>query len=63
MTDESDVCTDRIEREYMTTFAHHQCREKDVPTLAIDDSNDKLRCVECGRFCTVPTEPDRRREQ
>jgi len=42
-----------VERDYMTTFAHHSCREKDRETLAIDDSNDKLRCAECGRFCEL----------
>ena len=47
----SDTSNNGSEREYMTTFAHHTCRETSLNTLAIDDSNDKLRCVECGRFC------------
>ena len=53
------MSSDRLEREYMTTFAHHTCRENGRNTLAIDDSNDKLRCAECGRFCTLATDTDR----
>jgi len=51
--------TGGFDRDYMTIFAHHSCRDKERETLAIDDSNDKLRCAECGRFCTVPSETGR----
>ena len=55
MSDETDTYSAGFDREYNTTFAHHNCREDGRVTIAIDDSNDKLRCVECGRFCEIST--------
>jgi len=50
----SDVCRDGTERTGFD-LVHHYCREKRREVIATNDSNGKIRCVGCGRFCEENT--------